>query len=75
MNLYSPKIFRSGIINFSKYGHHALLTDVDDDNDFEWIERFFIISTRDIIPATVPSFPGTWNHFRKFVIYSSRFFI
>ncbi|XP_070054292.1 uncharacterized protein [Nicotiana tomentosiformis] len=33
MNLYSPKIFRGGMINFSKRGQHALLTSMDDDND------------------------------------------
>ncbi|XP_070032716.1 uncharacterized protein [Nicotiana tomentosiformis] len=39
---------------------------MDDDNDHEWMERFVVVATRDIIPATTPSFPESWTRTRKF---------
>nr|XP_009779323.1 PREDICTED: uncharacterized protein LOC104228545 [Nicotiana sylvestris] len=60
-NLYSPKIFREGMINFSKQGHHALLTNIDDYNDRGWMEQFIAVATTYIIPKTAPSFTELWN--------------
>lgn len=57
INLYSSKNFRGGMIKLNKRGHHTTVTSVDDDNDCGWMERFIVITTRDILLATTPSIP------------------
>ncbi|XP_075074557.1 uncharacterized protein LOC142162140 [Nicotiana tabacum] len=44
--------------------HSAILTNMNDDNDHGWMEQFVAVSTMDIIPATTPSFPESWNRTR-----------
>lgn len=66
INLYSRKVFRGGVLKLRKCSHHALLTNVDDDNDHGWMEWFVVIVTRDIIPTTTLAFPELWNLFRMY---------
>lgn len=66
--LYSPRLFRGGVINLFNRGERAIITSLDDDNDRGWMERFVVVTTKDIIPKTNMSFPEIWNYSRKYLI-------
>lgn len=51
MVAYTPKSFRGGMIKLSKHNHHAIITSIDDDNDYGWMERF-VIDTEDTLQAS-----------------------
>lgn len=42
---------------------------MDDGNDRGWMERFVLVSTKDIVPAIAPPFPESWNLKRKFLAF------
>lgn len=60
--LYSPRIFQNGFINLVNRGERTILSSLDDDNDRGWMERFVVVTTKDIIPKTNISFPETWSY-------------
>uniref|UniRef100_M1DUQ4 Uncharacterized protein n=1 Tax=Solanum tuberosum TaxID=4113 RepID=M1DUQ4_SOLTU len=62
--LYSPRIFRDGVINLINRGERAILSSLDEDNDRGWMERFVVVTTKDIIPKINMPFPETWNYSR-----------
>lgn len=66
IHLYSPKIFRGGMVKLSKGGHNAIITSLGDENDRGWMKTFISIASKDIIPSPGPSIPETWNYTRTF---------
>ncbi|KAG5596206.1 hypothetical protein H5410_037438 [Solanum commersonii] len=62
------KIFRDGVINLVNRGERAILSSLDEDNDRGWMERFVVVTTKEIIPKINMPFPETWNYSRKYLI-------
>lgn len=54
------------MIKLSKSGNNAIIISVDDDNDRGWMERFVIVSPRDILPGSASPIPEVWNYAHKF---------
>lgn len=59
IHLYAPKIFQGGMIKLNKCGYNAIITNLDDDNDRGWMEKFIAVAPGDIISSSKSPIPET----------------
>ncbi|XP_060193348.1 uncharacterized protein LOC132622712 isoform X2 [Lycium barbarum] len=61
IRLYSPRLFRGGVIKLAKRSRNPFFSKMDEDRDRGWLERYVRVKTEDIIPADYMPFPEEWN--------------
>lgn len=65
MRLYSPRLYRGGLIKLGRRASRAPFSSIDEARDQGWMGRYFRIKTLDPIPAEDMPFPEKWNMKRK----------
>jgi len=66
IRLYSPRLYRGGLIKLQRRATKVLFSSIDEDKDRGWMGRFVRVRTSDLIPAEKMSFPEKWNMKRKY---------
>nr|XP_016463690.1 PREDICTED: uncharacterized protein LOC107786686 isoform X1 [Nicotiana tabacum] len=66
--LYSPRIFRGGLIKLVRLASKAPFLSIDEDRDRGWQGRFVRVKTEDLIPPEFMPFPEEWNTSRKYCL-------
>ncbi|XP_060203994.1 uncharacterized protein LOC132632155 isoform X2 [Lycium barbarum] len=61
IRLYSPRLFRGGVIKLAKRSRNSIFSKMDEDRDRGWLERYVQVRTTDIIPDNYMPFPERWN--------------
>ncbi|MCE5166265.1 hypothetical protein HAX54_016622, partial [Datura stramonium] len=61
INLYSPKLFRGGVVYLIPLGRMCLINETEEDFDQRWYERFVIIPTKQLHRPTLVPFPESWR--------------
>ncbi|XP_070053503.1 uncharacterized protein [Nicotiana tomentosiformis] len=61
MRLYSPRLYRGGLIKLARQDNKAPFSSIDEARDRGWMGRFVRIRTSDPIPTEDMSFPEKWN--------------
>nr|XP_033512099.1 uncharacterized protein LOC117276819 [Nicotiana tomentosiformis] len=61
MRLYSPGLYRGGLIKLARRASKAPFSSIDEDQDRGWLGRFVRVKTSDLIPAEDMPFPEKWN--------------
>ena len=74
IRLYSPRIFRGGVIKLVKRSRNPFFSKMDEDRDRGWLERYVRVKTEDIVPADYLPFPEKWNPKRKPEPLGNRFY-
>jgi len=65
IRLYSPRLYRGGLIRLQRRATKVLFSSIDEDKDRGWMCRFVRVRTSDLIPAEKMPFPEEWNMKRK----------
>lgn len=61
VRLYSPRLYRGGLIKLQRRATKAFTSSIDKDKDRGWMGRFVRVKSSDLIPAESMPFPEKWN--------------
>ncbi|XP_070005049.1 uncharacterized protein [Nicotiana sylvestris] len=61
IRLYSPRIYRGGLVKLRHRSTKAVFASIDEDKDRGWMSRFIHVRTSDLIPAKKMPFLEEWN--------------